>query len=148
MGKWHNVKTRDDIERLMSDYAGFHDSCIVSINFSSGAFIDDKRAMCFGKAADRVLSVVIQCQSTPKTIELNFVGLRQLHLIGWMDNYENLISGVYLAFHDKSLYNSPDRVIVWADDSDFDVDRINGTACEPTETYIISDALKWRFINE
>ena len=38
---WNEIKNEIDIENLMKEYCGFHDSCIVSINYHSGAFVDD-----------------------------------------------------------------------------------------------------------
>ena len=87
MDSWHNIETESDIEFLMSTYGGFHDSCIVSLSFQSGAFVDDERAMHFGDAESRKLSMIFQCQWDPKTIELQVCGLRQMHLVGWQDNY-------------------------------------------------------------
>ena len=81
MENWQSAETQKDIEQLMSAYGDFHDACIVSLNFQSGAFVDDKSAMHFGGPEERVLSVVFQRQWEPKTIELQFIGLRQLHLI-------------------------------------------------------------------
>ena len=45
---WNEIKNEIDIENLMKEYSGFHDSCIVSINYHSGAFVDDKGAMAYG----------------------------------------------------------------------------------------------------
>ena len=91
----------------MSAYGDFHDACIVSLNFQSGAFVDDKSAMHFGGPEERVLSVVFQRQWEPKTIELQFIGLRQLHLIGWQDNYLcNILNSVYTRSGQNSTPNS------------------------------------------
>ena len=87
MEKWYSIRTQKDIEQLMSTYGDFHDACIISLNFQSGAFVDDENAMHFGSPEERVLAVVFQCQWEPKTIELQFIGLRQMHLVGWQDNY-------------------------------------------------------------
>lgn len=84
---WHNIETQDDIEMLMSSYRDFHDSCIVSVNYLSGSFINKERAMHCGKAEDHVMSVVFHSQWTPRIIELQFAGLRQCHLVGWEHNY-------------------------------------------------------------
>ena len=40
---WNEIKNEIDIENLMKEYSGFHDSCIVSINYHSGAFVNDKQ---------------------------------------------------------------------------------------------------------
>lgn len=148
MENWHSVETQKDIERLMSTYGDFHDACIVSLNFQSGAFVDDENAMHFGGPKNRVLSVVFQCQWEPKTIELQFIGLRQLHLVGWQDNYLCDILEAYLSFCDNLLPGKPDRVIVWSDNSCFDTAKIGSTIQEPADTYIVANALRWRIVKD
>lgn len=66
--------------------------------FKAAHLLMIKAAMHFGGPEERVLSVVFQRQWEPKTIELQFIGLRQLHLIGWQDNYLCNILEAYLAF--------------------------------------------------
>ena len=115
MGDWHKVELQEDIDFLMETYGGFHDSCIVSLSFQSGAFVDNDMAMHFGGPNERILSVICQSQWESKTIELQFSGLRQMHIVGWQDNYLCLILDAYLAFHNGLLPGSPDWVIVWSD---------------------------------
>lgn len=91
MGDWHKVELQEDIDFLMETYGGFHDSCIVSLSFQSGAFVDNDMVMHFGGPNERILSVICQSQWEPKTIELQFSGLRQMHIVGWQDNYLCLI---------------------------------------------------------
>lgn len=110
MGDWHNIATQDDIESLLSAYGDFHDACIVEAHFKSGAFVDEASAMHFGSANEYILSLIFQCQWTPQTIELQFIGLRQFHLAGWQENYACNIFDVYLAFHDDLL---PLRIRMW-----------------------------------
>ena len=148
MDNWHNVETEKDIEFLMSAYGGFHDSCIVSLSFQNGAFIDDNGAMHFGDAESKILSVIFQCQWKPKTIELQFSGLRQMHLAGWQENYVCLILDAYLAFHDNLLPGNPGRVIVWSDTNCFDVKKSDNSIHEPADTYVVANALRWRILDE
>ena len=148
MQDWHPIKTQEDVERLMSDYGDFHDSCVVSLNFQSGAYVDDDRAMHFGDAQARVLSVVFQRQWEPKTVELQFIGLRQLHLVGWQDNYLCEISEAYLSFHHGLLPGQPERVIVWSDNGSFDPAQIDSTIREPADTYIVANELRWRTVDD
>lgn len=148
MQDWNPIQTQEDIERLMSAYGDFHDSCIVSLNFQSGAYVDEDWSMHFGDAQARVLSVVFQCQWEPKTIALRFIGLRQLHLVGWQDNYLCEISEAYLSFHHGLLPWQPERVIVWSDNGSFDPAQIDGTIHEPADTYIIANELRWRMVED
>ena len=148
MENWHDIKTQADIDSLMSAYIGFHDSCIVSLNFQSGAFVDDERAMHFGKAEDRRLCVIFQSQWEPKTIELQFIGLRQMAVAGWQDNYFCYIFEAYLAFHDNLLPGNPARVIVWSDNDQFDISKVDNSIHEPSDTYIVANALRWRIVDQ
>ncbi len=146
MNSWYAIETESDIEFLMSAYAGFHDSCIVSLRFQSGAFVDDEGTMHFGDSTSRNLTVIFHSQWKPKTIELQFSGLRQMHLVGWQDNYACDISEAYLEFHDNLLPGNPNRVIVWSDTDWFDVAKIDNSIHEPADTYIVANSLRWRIV--
>lgn len=148
MNNWHKIKTQEDIELLMNTYGNFHDACMVSMNYNSGAFVDDGGTLYYGNENDRRLSVIFHCQWKPKTIELAFLGLRQMHIVGWQDNYACDISDAYLAFHNHLLPGKPEQVIVWADTDRFDIDKIDNAVKEPADTYIIANELSWRIINE
>ncbi|MCI7180464.1 MAG: hypothetical protein SOY12_01965 [Schaedlerella sp.] len=148
MGNWSRIETQKDIDLLMETYGDFHDACIVSLNFQSGAFVDDDMAMHFGSAEERILSVIFQCQWEPKAIELQFSGLRQMHLIGWQDNYLCDISSAYLAFHNNLLPGESGRVIVWSDTDWFNVEKIDNSIHEPADTYIVANSLRWRIVDK
>lgn len=145
---WNKIEDQEDVDFLMRTYGDFHDACIVSLSFQSGAFVDSAMTMYFGKSKERILSVIFQCQWEPKTIELQFLGLRQMHLVGWQDNYFCNISSAYLSFHNGLLPGSPKQVIVWSDTSWFDIDKIDNSITEPADTYIVANELRWRIINE
>jgi len=104
--------------------------------------------MHFGSPEEHILSVVFHCQWEPKIIELQFIGLRKLHLVGWQDNYLCDILEAYLSFHDNLLPGKPNRIIVWSNDSYFDVAKVSNAIQEPEDTYIIANALRWRIIKE
>lgn len=148
MGDWHKIKTQEDIALLMDIYGNFHDSCIVSMNYHSGAFVDDDRTLYYGDENNRRLSVIFQCQWKPRTIELEFSGLRQMHIVGWQDNYTCDISDAYLAFHNHLLTERLEKVIIWADTDWFDIEKIDNSITEPSDTYIVANELRWRVINE
>lgn len=74
MGDWHKVELQRDIDFLMETYGGFHDSCIVSLSFQSGAFVDNDMAMHFGSPNERILSVIYQSQWELKTIQYSSRG--------------------------------------------------------------------------
>lgn len=146
MSRWQKIASQNDIDELLSFYVGFHDSCIVSANYQSGAFVDEKGAMGNGDADQHELLVVFHSQWKPQ-IELCFTGLRQLHLAGWQENYFCDIFGAHLSFYDSLLPGTPSRVIVWSDNESFDVQNLAFAIREPSDTYIVANALKWRVID-
>jgi hypothetical protein len=147
MSDWNEFSTQNDIDKLLDIYGGFHDSCIVSMHYRSGTFVDDKKTMYFGDSSEHELIVVFHRQWEPRAIEMRFIGLRQLHLTGWQDNYSCDIYDAHLSFYEGILPGTPSRVIVWANYYDFNIKEIDNTIHEPSDTYIVANALKWRIID-
>lgn len=145
--EWKEITSQDDIDALFSLYGGFHDSCIVSVRYQSGAFVDVEGTMHFGDLSERELVVTFHSQMRwPEVLEMCFVGLRQLHLTGWQDNYLCDIFDAHLSFHEGILPGEPSKVIIWADYDGFDINEIDNTVHEPSDTYIIANGLKWRIL--
>ena len=149
MSQWHQVQIQSDIDQLLETYGGFHDSCIVSLHYVSGTYVDDDNAMVFGSDDDFVLNIVFQRQWEPKGLELCFSGVRRFHVTALQDNYFDDIYEAYLAFHNGILpakYRAADRVIVWADDAGFCVNELSEAPVEPDFSYVIATGLKWRLV--
>ena len=149
MSQWHQVQVQPDIDQLLEMYGGFHDSCIVSLHYVSGTYVDGDNAMVFGSDDDFALNIVFQRQWEPKGLELCFSGVRRFHVTALQDNYFDDIYEAYLAFHDGILpakYRAADRVIVWADDACFCVNELSEAPVEPDVSYVIATGLKWRLV--
>ena len=71
-----------------------------------------------------------------------------MHIVGWQDNYTCDISDAYLAFHNHLLTERLEKVIIWADTDWFDIEKIDNSITEPSDTYIVANELRWRVINE
>ena len=144
---WNEIKNENDIETLMKEYSGFHDSCIVSISYHSGAFVDDG-AMANGKLLEHSIEMVLHSQCH-KPIELRFTGVRKCNIVGWEDDYFCDIYGAYMKFHSDLLGKTrDDKLIVWADCGSFN--PMNYTEEKPISTngeyctYVIAEKLFWR----
>lgn len=143
--------TQKDIDDLLDTYGGFHDACIVSVNFVSGTYVDRTKTMHFDGFASYTLNIVFHSQWSDYALELHFAGLRRLHLVGAQDNYINDIFDASIKFYDNILpsrYQTPAQVIVWADREDFDLKDIDSQLTEPADTYVIAHALKWRLLEK
>lgn len=145
---WNEIKNEADIEALMNEYSGFHDSCIVSVNYSSGAYVDDNGGMSDGESTEHRVIIILHSQ-WDDPVELKFTGVRKCSIVGWQENYFCDIFGAYLNFRTDLLGKTrDDRLIVWADNGGFDpadykeekLISMNGSDC----TYVVAEKLFWR----
>ena len=149
---WNEIKNEIVIEDLMNEYSGFHDSCIVSINYHSGSFVDDEGAMVNGGLLEHSIEMILHSQCN-KPIELRFIGVRKWNIVGWEDNCFCDIFGAYLNFHSDILSKTrDDKLIVWADWDSFNPVKYTEETPIPTNgncsTYVIAEKLFWRIITE
>lgn len=139
------VRSDDDIDKLMQEFGGFHDSCIVSIHYESGAFVDSKHCMSDGDLLEHKVTMVLHSQFCAP-IEMIFEGVRKCSIIGWQDNYFCNIYGASLEFHRDMLGKTrDDNLIVWADCGGFQKEDV---ISDKKITYVIAETLKWRFLSE
>ncbi len=149
MLEWKLIQTQKDIDELMEYFYGFHDTCINSISYVSGNKVNEDKSMIFGMIEDYKLNIVFDSQ-WKNQIELCFTGVRRMHLVGLEDNYSNEILGASISFYKNILpsrFNAPSKVIVWSDDSYFDIKNVDNSLTEPSITYVIAHELKWRKID-
>ena len=147
MSDWKEIKNQQDIEDLLEEFGGFHDSCIVNLYYESGMYITKDNAMVYAAPNEFKLHIVLQSQWNDSACDLCFSGVRRLHIAGLQDNYAPDILDCYISFHDNVLpshYSAPSKVIVWADDCAFDINNIPNPLEEPATTYVIASSLKWR----
>jgi len=88
------------------------------------------------------LNVNFQSQMVLKTLQLQFIGLRRMNLIGYEENYFSDISSCYLSMHEG--------YILWANNDWFDLEAPcqNKLLSESMNTFIVADKLQWRFIDD
>lgn len=136
------IKTEKDIEELMKAYENFHDSCIVNIKYESGLKVDEDSAMEFPKTGEgHKMTVTFQSQIVAKTLELYFRSVRRFYLSAFTDNYSNEI------FEGKICFIDGDKnLIMWSDDINFDLNKIDINLSEPQGSFIISVALSYKII--
>ena len=150
MSNWKEILTQNDIDEIMNIYGGFHDSCIVSLEYKSGIYVDNERSMHFDGLNKCGVLLTFHSQWNEKPLELYFGGVRKMFVQGLMDNYTNEILDASIKFYDGLLphnYSMPERVIVWSDNYDFDAETDASSAKdEPCDTYIIANSLKWRLV--
>lgn len=146
---WTEIKTESDIETLMNDFYSFHDSCIVSMNYTSGNFVDEKCAMGCGDLDSHIILMRIDSQFE-KRLEMRFTGVRKCILTGFRDNYFCNLYDATLEFRTDLLGKTrDDKLILWSDRSGFD--PITYEERYPLNnwyevTYIVAERLSYRFL--
>lgn len=134
MNEWKKIATQSDIELLIDAFCGFHDSCIVGVNYSTGSFVDENGVMKNGTEQEKSLCISFNSQSVKKTLEMCFGGVRSFGIVGWQDGCFCNIDGCCLKIENG--------LIIWSDIEDFSIESpIN--PINPECSYIVASALKW-----
>ena len=136
MNEWKQVAIQADIDLLMNEFCAFHDSCIVSVNYFSGSFVDTNGTMKGGDECDKVLCVSFDSQTVKKKLELRFTGVRSFGFVGWQKGCFCDINGCYLNF------DSDSGLIIWSDSEDF-LSENPISLINPQYSYVVSSFLEW-----
>ena len=73
MSDWREIKTQADIDALDQEICGFHDSCIVGIDYKTGTFVSKDRSMHMGwQPEDYTLLLSLDTQLSGDVVELLF----------------------------------------------------------------------------
>lgn len=149
---WIEVNDDAAIEKLMSDFGGFHDSVIVSISYNSGSYVDKDEVMYQMTSPDEHTLLMTLHSQWSKPIELLFSGVRKCCITGFREHYFNDLFDATLEFRtDLFGETRDDALIVWANYEGFDIKK--QTERYPLDddhasTYIIASKLKYRFLEE
>lgn len=127
---WKYVYSQEDIEHLMKEFSGFHDSVLVSANYISGAGkSSDGMYIC-----DHVRQVEIRFDSEwAKSITIVFEGVLSFNLYPAKDNYSSELFEATILREDETIY------FYTADVTDIDESY--------DETWINSLGMRWKFID-
>lgn len=149
MREWTLVKTQEDIEKLLECYFGFHDSCLVGLDYKTGAFVDGS-CMYFGSPEQRELHMIFHSQWEERPLELYFTGVRGYFISGYQDLYSCEIFDCYLKIHIDLIPGKDEPLFVWADNSSFSPENMpqGRLLHEPMPTYVVASSLKWRFLEK
>ncbi len=131
---WQEISNDEEIAYFMDKVHFFHDSCIKELKYISGAYVNDDLSMHPINDA-RLLRVIIQRQDKDNSmIEMEFEGLKFLHLFPTDDMYTCEILDSAMFFRNGYIY--------WCDRADFmeiDSEDFEGTM-------ICASKLRWRII--
>ena len=90
MNDWSIIQSQTDIDALDQAICGFHDSCIVGLEYKSGSHVNRDGSMTIScKPEDYTLLLSLETQFYEnKVLEMLFSGLRRVHLPGLLRNYD------------------------------------------------------------
>ena len=132
---WNEIKTKKDIETLLSVYGGWHDACIVEAKYVSGTIVEiDNLAMSLGTST---LTIVFQRQyRNPFSIEVMFENVKKIKF-----DYSTALVGasVYDAtmfIHEGLIY----WVAGWSENPSIDDIKDSDT------TWLSCHSAKWRVV--
>lgn len=54
---WNYIEDKQDIDRLMKEFLGFHDSVIKQINYITGDYVDKDGSMCLSESYDKKIQM-------------------------------------------------------------------------------------------
>lgn len=145
---WHEIRTDEDITDFLEKTGDLHDSVIVSVSYNSGCWGNSEGLQCFTPADEHTLTLVIDHSWTDR-LELCFTGVRYFSIFGYSDNYGKDIFGCELEFRTDLLGKTrDDRLILWADGGIPDIHRFKIDLKGNNPSFIISERMKWRFIED
>lgn len=127
---WNIISTENDIEELLKSFNYFHDSCLVSLRYISGACVDKADLSMNPINNKRSLFVTFQSQSRNcYSIELLFKKIVKLNLEPDNENYDCSIW--------EATIKRIGKYICWADTDNFDINN-------PIGTWIICENILWK----
>jgi lipopolysaccharide assembly outer membrane protein LptD (OstA) len=129
---WHYIYSTHDIEFILEQTNGFHDSVLKEMNYVSGSHVDNKNHM---HCNDSVRQVTMWFDSQwCRSIELVFEGVVSLNLRPFSNNEPSYLYDASLFLQDKTVF--------------FFDSEINEIDNSYDGTWIASCGLRWRFYGE
>lgn len=145
---WHEINKDEDITEFLEKTGELHDSVIVSVSYDSGCSGTDTGLICFPPSDEHTLRLVVDSEWTGR-IEIYFTGVRYFSFFGYSDTYVKNIFGCELEFRTDLLGKTrDDRLILWNDGGIPDIRKLRIDLKGDNPSFIISEHMKWRFIED
>lgn len=130
--EWRHLRTKADIEALLDELGGFHDSCVHEVHVATGRNVN-KSGTVMNLLGRHTIHLLIQSELEPTAVELRFSDVVAFHLA--IPGGEGPICGAAMFEHDGLVY--------WATSEDF---RPGSTDHETT--WIAGPTVAWREVSD
>ena len=133
---WERINNNEQLESFLQRITYFHDSCMKSFSFVSGAYVNSQLAM-YPVNDKRVLSMIFQRQFEDITsFEVEFYGLRSFNYVPASPLYTCEIESANMYFKDGLIYFEHDSFLKSDETGQF----IMNSVC--------AEGLRWRILTE
>lgn len=127
---WREIANENDVKEFLDIYGRFHDSCIKSIKYVSGAYVSPDLSMHPQNDLRRLRVVFERQRNNPRSIELEFGGLLQLVLMPYGEMFTCEI-------HEATMCYEEQRVVWYIGEEN---------KCEEGTTLIHAERARWRVL--
>jgi len=135
--KWNEIKTQSDVDYLMKEFGGFHDSCIREAHIWTDTWVNPDLSMSISSELDVSMRLHIQRQyRDPIAIELFFEEITRINLVPAPENCDAVIISTTIIFSNGLIY--------WATVDNWNPDNIDYN----DNTWISAKKLKWRKVDD
>ena len=138
--EWLELKTQEDIEKLLKFYAYFEDTLLTKFTFESGNYVDPKELVSYEENKNNLIIRFERLINNPYAIELLFERTRRMNCIFpfWgKDNWSAEIMYAKIVHNDEFYYWTK-----WDGFDPYNKEHLNYNDFMMIEAY----AIKWRIV--
>lgn len=127
---WNYIESQEDIDYLMNEYSGFHDSVIKEISYISGDYVDNN-SMHLSTSGSKKIKVVFN-SDLAKELEIILLAPRICHIAPGEENYTSDLFDASIVIKDYMVYFFDSYIEEFPDNY--------------TGTYFKSLGFMWRYV--
>lgn len=110
---WNYIECQEDIDRLMGEFAGFHDSVLKEFSYITGDYISPEGHMCLSESGSKQIKIIFE-SDWAKPIEMILLAPRLIQLVPPAENYladlldaSMFIKNCMVYFYDSHMESIP-----------------------------------------
>lgn len=83
---WNYIECQEDIDRLMGEFSGFHDSVLKEFSYITGDYISSEGHMCLSESGSKQIKIIFE-SDWAKPIEMILLAPKFIQLVPPAENY-------------------------------------------------------------
>lgn len=101
--EWNYIENSRDIDKLIKEFVGFHDSVIREISYISGDYVDENGSMYLTESHEKKIKMIFDSDWS-ESIEIVFESVRLLQLVPPGENYLAYLLDASIFIRDCMIY--------------------------------------------